>query len=205
MSNIKIKKAIPFLGFACFIIFSIWLLSKQLSCKGIFCISIKDSKNYKIGDVFEDNKFIYRALYHHDNILLKAEIRSNYTPEDAEQLIQTQLVRTKGLFEDAAAPYPGELSDVIACSNAYKPVYSSRKQNGVNISYFEGYVNKRLVFGSCADDQAAYHDTLTMFYCSEQKKFYQVEIIMPTRDFKKEPKLNDRILSSISCKRNSTN
>ncbi len=175
------------------------LLLLNLGCKEIQCINFKNQNDYKVKEVYEKNDFIYRALYEKGDFLLKTEIRSNYTEEDANQVIETQLVRTKGLFENAAAPYPGELSDVIACSNAYKPVYATRQQSGVTLSYFDAYVNKRLVFGSCADDQAEYHDTLTMFYCPTQKKFYQLEIIIPNKKYKQNPKLGTDILDSISC------
>ncbi len=201
MKKIKQKKILFAVIIAAGLIVYLFILPFFFQCRNISCLEIKDRQDYKIKEIYEDNKFIHRAIYSNKNILLKAEIRLNYTESDAEQVIKTQLVRTKGLFENAAAPYPGELSDVIACSNAYKPVYSSRVQNGISISYFEGYVNKRLVFGSCADDQAEYHDTLTMFYCPEQKKFYQVEIIIPNKDFKANPKINNAILTSIGCKK----
>lgn len=199
MAKVKSKRIIVAAILLLCGVLSTILLVLNSGCKEIQCINFKNQNEYKVKEVYEKNNFIYRALYENGDFLLKTEIRSNYTNDDAKQIIETQLVRTKGLFEDAAAPYPGELSDVIACSNAYKPVYSSRTQDGINFSSFDGYVNKRLVFGSCADDQAEYHDTLTMFYCPTQKKFYQLEIIIPNKKYKQNPKLSTDILESISC------
>jgi len=180
------------------ILIGIALVEIIFSCSRLTCISIKDQNKYSIKEKYEENKYIFRALYNNGNNLLRIEARPS-SLDEANLAIQTQIARTKGLFEDAAAPYPGEISDVIACSNEYKPVYSSKKQNGINVSYFEGYVNDRLVFGSCADDQAAYHDTLAMFYCAKQNKFYQLEIIIPRKDYISNLKENDSILNSLGC------
>ncbi len=195
----KIRTLIPIL--VLIFIIGIYFLLNQFYCHHLECITIKDLIKYNVKTAYEDNKYSYRALYQFNNNLLKIEVRPDFSQEEAMQAIQTQIVRTKGLFEDAAAPYPGEISDVISCSNEYKPVYSSRQQNGINVSFFEGYVNDRLVFGSCVDDQAKYHDTLTMFYCEKQKKFYQVEIIIPRKDYIENKKENDSILNSLGCKR----
>ena len=198
-----IKKKIKFFLFTVIIFLAaigVYFVLNKLICQKLTCLSLKDNNQYKIKSVYEDNKYIFRGLYENGNNLLKIEIRQNSTVEEANLAIQTQITRTKGLFEDAAAPYPGEISDVIACGNEYKPVYSSKKQNGIDISYFEGYVNDRLVFGSCADDQAAYHDTLAMFYCAKQNKFYQLEIIIPRKDYVEYPKENEKILNSIGCR-----
>ncbi|MDO8549938.1 MAG: hypothetical protein Q7S39_07310 [Ignavibacteria bacterium] len=178
----------------------IYLLMVKLPCSRLECLLIKDGNQYKIKTVYEENNYVFRALYTKENSFLKAEMRTNSTLEEANSAVQTQIARTKGLFEEASAPYPGELSNIISCGNEYKPVYSSRQQNGIQVSYFEGYVNDRLVFGSCVDDQAAYHDTLTMFYCPKQKKFYQVEIIIPRKEFLKYPEENESILASLGCK-----
>jgi len=171
----------------------------MFSCARLACITLKDNNKYSIKEKYEENKYIFRALYQNGVNLLKIEMRPSSLAE-TNQAIQTQLTRTRGLFEDAAAPYQGEISNVIACSNEYKPVYSSKKQNGINVSYFEGYVNDRLVFGSCADDQAKYHDTLAMFYCAKQKKFYQVEVIIPRKDYINNKQENDSIINSLGCK-----
>lgn len=177
----------------------VYIAMNNLSCRRLSCLSIKDKNQYRVKTLYEENKNIFRALFENGDNLLRAEIRPNSTQIDADGAIQTQLARTKGVFEDAAAPYPGEISDVISCSKEYKPVYSQVQQNGIRISYFEGYVNERLVFGSCADSQAAYHDTLAMFFCEKQKQFYQLEIIIPREKYVKNPQENTQILNSIAC------
>lgn len=196
--KIKVKLLLPVIIIVAII--GIIFTTNIFSCSRISCITIKDQNKYLLKDTYEENKYIYRAMYTNSGNLLRIETRPS-SPDEANQAIQTQIVRTKGLFEDAAAPYPGEISDVIACSNEYKPVYSSKQQNGINVSHFEGYINDRLVFGSCVDDQAKYHDTLAMFYCPNQKKFYQVEVIIPRKDYINNKQENDSILNSLGCKK----
>jgi len=185
-----------------FVSLGIHLGINTLSCQGLACLSLENRDQYKIEKIYEESKYLFRALYKKDNILLRIEIRPNSSSEEAEQAIQTQLVKIKGLFGDAASPYPGEISDVISCNEEYKPVYSTKQQNGIQVSYFTGFVNERLVFGSCTNDQIAYHDTLVMFYCDKQKKFYQVEIIVPHQDYLSSPEKYQQISNSIACRNN---
>lgn len=180
------------------IIFSYYFKS---SCPQISCINIQDINKYQLKNKYEENKYIFRGLYEADKSLIRAEVRSDVTEEEARDAIQVQITRTKGLFEDAAAPYPGEISDVIACSSNYKPKYSTHTtKNGAKLSFFEGYINERLVFGSCVDDQAAYHDTFVMFYCSKQKKFYQIELIEPREKYLSDKIKSVEMLNSLSCR-----
>lgn len=178
---------------------TIYLLLTGLICQRLACLSIKNAEQYKVKKIYEDNQYTYRALYTKEDVLLRVEIRNNYSVQDSDQFIQSQIARTKGTFEDAAAPYPGELSDIISCSDEFKPVYSTKSKNGIQFTYFSGFVNDRLVFGSCVNDQAKYRDTLVMFYCNGQKKFYQLEVITPNKGVTVKDTQGQEILDSISC------
>lgn len=175
-----------------------YLLQKK--CEGIECITFENSSLYKLDKEYESNKHIFRGLYKLNNSFVRSEIRSDFTPEDAQEAVKVQITRTKGLFEDTTAPYPGEISDVIGCTNVYKPVYRSEiNKTRVKIDYFEGYLNDRFVLGSCSDDQAAYHVLFAMFYCNKQSKFYQLEYITPAQKGKSYSSSSDSFLSSITC------
>lgn len=179
---------------------SIYILLASLECRQLSCLSLKNLNLYRVKKTYEDNRYTYRALYGMDQVLLRVEIRNNYSVQESDQFIQSQIARTKGTFEAAAAPYPGELSDIISCSDEYKPVYSTKSKNGIQFTYFSGFINDRLVFGSCVSDQAKYKDTLVMFYCDSQEKFYQLEVITPNNGSAIKENLDQEILDSISCK-----
>ncbi len=192
-------KLFCFLIVILFVGIGIYFLSGKFPCQRLTCLSLKDRDQYKIKNIYEENKYIFRALWENGDNLLKTEIRTDSTIEEANQAIQVQLARTKGIFEDAAAPYPGEISDIISCGQEYQPKYSVKEQNGIRISYFTGFVNERLVFGACTADQAIYRDTLAMFYCDKQRKFYQIEIIIPNKDYPQHHEEYQQILDSIAC------
>lgn len=178
----------------------IFLFIKGQPCSGVNCIEITDMKNYKIKQVYENNPYIFRALYQKGESLLRLEIRKNLTKIESDDIVRSQITKTKGLFEDAAAPYPGEISDQVHCSDEFKPVYSSKKQNGIDMSYFTAFVNDRLTFGSCIADQANYQDTMVMFYCPKQKISIQMEVLLPREEYLKNPGENKKIQDSIGCK-----
>ncbi len=176
-----------------------YLVYINASCMHINCIEIQDKNQYKVKDIYEESKYAFRGLYQNGNILMKVETIPDYSASDAKQAVQAERDMIEGTFEDAAAPYPGEFSDVISCDPKYKPVYASKAQNGIDLSYFTGYVNNRLVFGSCVKDQAVYRDTLAMFYCPKQKTFYQLEIIIPSKQDSSNPNIRQEIISSLGC------
>jgi len=177
-----------------------FLVGNNLSCKKIFCLSLKDASEYKLKEIYEENQYIFRGLYGKDDILLRLEIRYNATKSEAEQAIKNQIMRTQALFDEAAAPYPGDISDIVSCSKEYIPKHTTKTKNEVSISHFSGFVNERLVFGSCTADQLKYFDTLSMFYCDKQKKFFQVELIIPKDEYLKDPSEYKEILNSLGCK-----
>lgn len=177
-----------------------FVVGNNLSCKRISCLSLKDASFYKLKDVYEENRYIFRGLYKKGTILLRLEERVNSSKSEAEQAIKTQITRTQGLFDEAAAPYPGDISDVVSCSPEYKPTYTTIIKDGVEISQFSGFVNKRLVFGSCTADQAIYYATMAMFYCERQKNFFQVELIIPKDEYLKDSSEYKEVLNSLGCK-----
>lgn len=189
-----------FLAIVISVFIVIYLFLNNLACQRLACLSLRNGSQYKIKKIYEDDEYTFRALYGKDDTLLRAEIRNNFSAAESEQAIQSQITRTKGMFEDAQSPYPDEISDVISCGKEYQPVYSAREQNGIKISYFTGFVNERLVFGSCISDQAIYSDTLTMFYCSKQKRFYQLEIITPNKNSAANLNQRQEVIDSIACK-----
>lgn len=194
------KQKIGLAGLSGFVILLILLLISQQTCQGLNCVRIADRESYKIKQVYEDNPYIFRALYQKGNNLLRVDIHSNFSKSESDQVVQSQLAKIKGLFEDAAAPYPGEISDQIHCSDEFKPVYSSTRQNGIDISSFAAFVNDRLTFGSCTADQANYHDTMVMFYCAGQKNSIQIEILVPRQTHFENPEKTQKILDSVGCK-----
>lgn len=171
-----------------------------ISCKKLGCIYITGLNSFQLKDVYQDDKDIYRALYDKNSDLIRIEIRSIRTEDEANKSIEAQTARMIALFENAAAPYPGEISNEIVCDKKYKPVYATGIINGTSITHFTGYLNARLTFGACTEDQAIYRGIDALFYCNNQQKLYQLEIISPTSLFTDNESKYIDMLKSIQCK-----
>lgn len=178
----------------------ILLLYNKLKCSGLGCLSMQGLDKFRVQEVYQDDNTAYRALLSKDSDLLRVDIRSNFTEAEANTNIQAQITKIKGLFENAASPYPGEISDEIECSDEYKPVFSEEIINGVQVSYFTGFLNSRLVLGACTEDQAVYKEIFVLFYCPKWQQFFQIELIAPKDVFNPDEEKYKQILYSIDCR-----
>lgn len=175
------------------------LTQKPKSCARLECLSMTGLDEFRLEEVYQDDNNIYRALLFRKNDLLRVEVRSNIPKHEAEQHIRAQITRMKALFENTVSPYPGEISDEIVCGTEFTPTFTVDELTGVEISYFTGYLNRRLVFGACTEDQAIYRGTLALFYCPNQEQLFQLEIIAPNEDFFASSETYEQMLWSIHC------
>lgn len=178
------------------IVLTIFFL-KNIKCTGISCLIFNQKSKFVISDTYEDNSSIFRALYHQNNdVFLRLEVKSNIEEVDASKLLSSKTSHLSDIFENSISPYPGELSVNIACADRYRPklISSSRW------SYFIGYLNDRLQFGSCSEDQIQNQGAIGFLYCPNQKKFFQIEYIVSVeKDEDKAPQIKE-LMDSLSCK-----
>ena len=196
-----IKKIIFIIFLFLFGFFIIFI--KKPSCQGYFCLSFKDINKYKIKELYEDTDKAYRAIIKNGDLIIRLEVYQNINSETAKKFNQYKIVQMEGLFENIRSPYPGAISDEIACEQKYKPKVQNMNKNGLDKIYFSGYLNDRLQYGSCIDEQNIYKGYTVLFYCTDQYRWYQFEIIGPIN------RLSDRdyllIIESISCEKPSSN
>lgn len=193
---------IPLFG-VIILVFFIIIFGKP-SCSTLECLSMNDLDNFRVKEIYQKDSDIYRALHSKDSDLLRIDIRSNISEPEASKRIQVLITRMKALFENRASPYPGEISDEIACGEEFKPVFAEEKINGIQVSYITGYLNERLVLGVCTEDQVFYKEILALFYCPETNQLYQLEIIVPKNSFMENKDKYLDMLYSISCKPNTS-
>ena len=176
------------------------LNSKQ--CMRIDCLEMNGLEEFKLAEIYQEEDDVFRGLYSKgdkNEEFIRVNTNLFESEEDAEKLINAQVIRMKDLFENSAAPYPGEISDEIACGDEFTPNFVKKIINGIEVSYFSGFLNDRLVFGACTEDQVAYEGILTLFYCSNHKKAYQLEFITKM-DSKSESKSFEDLIQTIQCK-----
>lgn len=204
-NRFKLSKKLAVLLLVLVIVSVVFLAHKLYvakKCDILACINLLENDRYKLTETYQNDETGFRGLYqkiYTSDEMIRVDVKNNVLGEDAKKIIDAQVIKMKGLFENAASPYPGEISDEIECSKEYKPVFLERDLNNVHISTFQGYLNDRLVFGACTQDQAVYKGTLSLFYCSNSEKLYQLELIVKKEKYEENPEVYKQILDSISC------
>lgn len=159
-----------------------------------------DLPKYSLKETYQNTDNVYRALYTNDKDILRVEIRAGINKNEAQKSIDAQTARMEALFADATSPYPGDITNEISCNSKFKPKMAIENINGIRITHFTGYLNNRLTFGACTEDQAVYKGIEALFYCNNQSKLYQLEIIAPTDMFTAKEDYFNKMLQSIECK-----
>ncbi len=196
------RKTIPFilLLFFAFLLVPAFIISRFLHCQEIRCISITGLDKYSLKEIYQKTNSVYRALYTNDKNMLRIEIRNGINQNEAQKSIDAQTARMEALFADATSPYPGDITNEISCGEKFKPKMTIENINGIRITHFTGYLNNRLTFGACTEDQAVYKGIEALFYCNNQSKLYQMEIIAPTKMFSENENAYYNLLESIHCR-----
>ena len=104
---------------------------------------MKNLDKFKVLEVYQNDSRIYRALLSEKKDLMRVEVKSKVEENEAEKYIEVEIARMKALFQNAASPYPGEISDEIECSEEFKPVLKTTKQTNVKMSYFSRFFLKK--------------------------------------------------------------
>jgi len=168
-------------------------------CTKLQCISTDHLSLTSINSVYESSRTTYRALYNTPYGLFRVEKQSDLSKKDADNLITVAVMTAQGLFNNARSPYPGPLSDEITCDNKFAPKPTISKTASTTMTWFSGYLNNRMQYGTCIDDQVVYKGYTGLFYCQNHRTWYKTEILIPMKE-----EINDNVyislLTQIQCK-----
>jgi hypothetical protein len=153
---------------------------------------------YRLQEVFQENNHAFRALYKDNDDVLKVEVIYNMPEKDSQQYVNAGVAKLQGVYTDALVPYPGVASQQTGCDTKYQPVLKKIKTN-TKISYFTGYLNDNLTFGTCIEDQITHKGILAFFYCPKSKQAYNLEIVASKAAFEKDPNKYKNMVESINC------
>ncbi len=157
-------------------------MRQRFVCEQLNCIRMNGLSTYQEKEIYSNTPLIYRALFSHDERLLRIEARQ-IAANSAAQELNASVTKMKAMFENAPAPYPGEISDTVSCDQKFVPTYTEMNNNNSRLNVFVGYLNNRLTFGSCSLDQAVYKGALIFTYCPQTSLIVRLELIAPTHDF----------------------
>lgn len=168
-------------------------------CGNLRCISFSGKQTYTQKDIYTDTSEAYRALYSSSTHTLRIEALK-ISADQSDEALKAAVTRMKALFEKAPAPYPGEISDTIVCDPDYIPVFREATSSGGSLlSYFTGYLNERLTFGSCSENQAIHKGLLAYLYCPASTLLIKLELIQPTAEFNATLQATEKQLLSVTC------
>jgi hypothetical protein len=159
---------------------------------------MKNISSFTRTDTYTDTPSVYRALYTDKNTYVRIEAQK-IPAIDAEARISTDVTRMKALFEKAPAPYPGDISDAIVCDPKYVPVYREMATSDGKLRYFTGYINNRLTFGSCSQNEATYRGFMAFMYCKKTSLSVRVELMVPADIFTKHEDAFTKQILSLRC------
>jgi len=167
-------------------------------CSNLSCFLMTNTNDYAIEERYSDTKEVYRALYKHNNRYIRIEARP-IDPAQKDAELHAAINRMRALFEKAPAPYPGEISDAIVCDPAFIPIMKELKNADTQLTYFIGYLNNRMTFGSCSLDQAVYKGIVAYTYCPAKKLYLSLELFAPTKDFETNSAELENQIRSLRC------
>ncbi len=172
----------------------------NLRCEKISCITIPMLPPKPDIELYENSRDSYRALYKGGHEKIRIAVYHTKDANTAELRNQATIMKIDSLYENARSPYPGTLSDVISCENKYKPKPFIFQSIDSTMTLYKGYLNNRLQYGTCIDNQITQKVFSTLFFCKNHSSWYQVELIIPINTTESDEVFFNE-LKKTSCQR----
>lgn len=165
---------------SCITFFAVAFVVRSISCPGVSCLTFPGKEAWKLIEAYEDTRQSWRGLFAHPDYRIRLEKIAGVAPDVAPEFTKIRMMKLQGLFEHARSPYPGVLSQEIKCTRTYMPEEKQvTTSTGVAVTYFIGYLNNRLQYGTCMDNQMTEKGYGALFYCETHRAWYELEIIVP--------------------------
>lgn len=192
--------------FLCFLAAAAYfVVSRVRGCGDFGCMAFPGQSQWRIQEEHEKSPKTWRGLIDAQDYRARLEIQSNVKVQDALAFTKIRLIKINGLFETIRSPYPGMVSDTISCDDTFKPAPKIiLGQHDLPITYFTGFLNNRLQYGSCTEDQIAYKSFVGIFYCKDAHQWLQIELIVERSKIRSENEYM-KLFQSITCQRPSLN
>jgi hypothetical protein len=185
---------------ALLIILSVALFKINSGCKTYNCISMPGKDSWKVSDIYENTDKLWRGYLKAHDYDIRLHTVKKIDKVEAEEYSKIAKMNILGLFDTAKSPYPGAVSDKVVCPEEFKPIQSIIKsKDGTEIEVLQSYLNNRMQYGSCSISQISYHVYSGIFYCANEKSWYQLEIISPAEAAKNASTYLD-LFKEVSCK-----
>jgi len=147
-------------------------------CRGFSCIAVARGRHWRIRETYESKGNVWRGMMDNGSDRMRLEVIRGVTQSDADTFTKIRLTTVAGLYDTTLSPYPGAVSATIRCDDMYKPKPQIMKtRDGDALTYFTGYLNDRLQYGSCIDSQVAFVSYAGYLYCPKRSAWFSMEVI----------------------------
>lgn len=192
------KKIISSIGVLLLVISGYLYFFFQNSCGGYMCLAFDNKKQFREVEQIENSKMSYKGVLTYKSLRIRLEAYDASSIDIAERFSQAKIMQLQGLFENARSPYPGVLSNEVVCENRFKPVIKNITVDDKKITTIDGFLNDRLQYGVCLENQLTHKGKTAMFYCESQKKWYYFEVISKKSDTNLNTEIN-HLIQSLKC------
>lgn len=169
-------------------------------CGGPSCLSFPDQTRFRTLETYEHTAKTWRGMLRDGERMLRIETVEHVNADEASEFTTIRLASINGLYDTVLSPYPGAVSQTVRCDEQYKPRTRTLTTNaGVPLSTLSGFLNTRLQFGSCVDDQIAYTNHLALFYCRDAHRWVSMELIEPVKSTATDKEIQT-FFESVSCR-----
>lgn len=174
------KHLVPFVVYGGLAIFLSWwlVLAYARGCRAYSCITLPGFSGWKQDEVYEHTGKIWRGMLSSERRLMRLEVVFRVSPAEAAEFTNIRLMAIEGLYDTVQSPYPGAVSATIRCDERYKlhPTVIIAK-DGMPVTYASGFLNARMQYGACVDNQLAYAGSIGFFYCAKRQFWVQMEVM----------------------------
>lgn len=117
---------------------------------------------------------------HAKSLSLEVEITSPLGASEARALAEQKLNVVARLYGEQKVPYPGELSNEIACTKNRQPSRRTRSVSGLKVRMLVGHANDRFAFGACQQESIRYLGLDSFFYLPARRALVELRAFQPS-------------------------
>lgn len=162
-------------------------------------VAFDGKSGYRIKDVYTHTQNEFRAMLEDGKKHgLRVEILKDVSHQQADRTRDIMATQLATLYENARSPYPGELSQEIACPPEFRPVQRTYTNRGIRIDTYTAFMTDRFTLGACTESQATHRVFAAVYYCPVPKTFVSLEFI-DRKDATDTERMN-RLAGSIGCR-----
>ncbi|NTV13076.1 MAG: sulfatase-like hydrolase/transferase [Desulfobulbaceae bacterium] len=115
--------------------------------------------------------------------LMKIEVISNLSPEEATRTREERLTMLNSLFSNVPAPYPGMITNQVTMPDALRPRRLEVSVAGAPQSLYILPASSRHTYGVTEATQAAFQAGVLFLYDQTNRTFYRCDLFIPKAGF----------------------